>query len=163
MATQPKHKHKQQRDRQAMAIVTDLLPVHTAAVVAAATEDENDGYLRHEDTLSELPHLPRRTRAVTQADVDEFATAAEAAESTERRTPRGVYSPRVQRAASTPPPVAVAAAVQAAPGTSSEDSVGPSDFELLCVIGQGAFGKVRGLLIKRLLLNVYIYICVCLY
>ncbi|TYZ60150.1 hypothetical protein PybrP1_003117 [[Pythium] brassicae (nom. inval.)] len=66
-----------------------------------------------QDTVSELPAMaPRRARAVTQADAAEFAVAAEAAE--HRHTP------------STKPPAAV----------------GPSDFELLCVIGQGAFGKV---------------------
>lgn len=83
-----------------------------------------------DDTLSELPALPpRRLRVVTQADAAEFAEAADARASSSA-SPSAASSSSSQSAAASP----VAAAAGA---------VGPGDFELLCVIGQGAFGKVR--------------------
>lgn len=134
-------KQQQRRNRKAMTIVTDdAVPALPSVIVAPApiAAVAEDGELASsEDTLSELPHLPRRGRAVTQADADEFAKAAEAAESAERRTPgttpRGAFSPRAS----------LTSAAAASTCTPDVGSVGPSDFELLCVIGQGAFGKAR--------------------
>ncbi|TMW65732.1 hypothetical protein Poli38472_008374 [Pythium oligandrum] len=86
--------------------------------------------------VANLPPLPLvRARTLTRAESEDFAQAEPSETPTERaRAPSAPALP-VQSTAETEED-------QSTKDTERSRSVGPKDFELLCVIGQGAFGKV---------------------
>lgn len=105
----------------------------TAAVATATSMDPPP----EEDVLSDLPQLTR-SRALTKAESDDFANA-------EQPPPAATPTARGTRALSTSSlqPDASDRNATVNETRTGSGSVGPADFDLLCVIGQGAFGKVR--------------------
>ena len=77
--------------------------------------------------------MPKPKPALTKAESDEFASAE---------------LPLPMEHAEKPPVVSEAASAATEAQNSEETNVGPQDFELLCVIGQGAFGKVSGISLR---------------
>lgn len=94
----------------------------------------------HGDVLTDLPQLQRVT-ALSRAESEDFASA-------EPSTPVSLTRSASVSSASSHDVVAREAEeaerveTASASTTASTSRVGPKDFELLCVIGQGAFGKV---------------------
>lgn len=107
-----------------------------AAVDTAAAIMDLPPAAVEEDVLSELPKL-ERSRALTKAESEDFANA-------ELPPPTPTSTLRGARALSSS---LADESGRGAPASAISDtgggSVGPADFDLLCVIGQGAFGKVR--------------------
>lgn len=107
-----------------------------AEVDTAAIMDPPPAVPAQEDVLSELPQLAR-SRALTKAESEDFANAEQPPS-----TPTAALRGSRALSSSLPDGSGRSAPVSATSGTGG-GSVGPADFDLLCVIGQGAFGKVR--------------------